>query len=213
MYKEINKLDDYINRLNVRLINYESNKESLEDKVFRRFLDLAIVPTICNNDDYDVGYQFVDMYKLKEWDVNMDFIISLSLYNSRRINGIKFFPMMDYVKELGVQMYEEDPYGDIEYNYREEMFVLTNNPSYYGASTILYDDMLRSVRNFFRSDYYLIPSSLHEVIVYSAEYKEIDPEYIKILIKLVNSHVWSEKQILSNNLYLYSSVKDIIEIA
>ena len=212
MYNEKLRLDDIFGRLNVRLINYESNKEDLEDIVFRPFLDLAIVPTIIKTDGYDVSYDFVSKSMLEKWNTDMDFIIGLSIYNSNRINGVRFFPMFEYVKNLGLLFGELEPDGVKLPSLNDEMYVLTNNVSYYGASSILYDNMLKSISGFFKADFYVIPSSIHEVLIYSAECPLYIPEYTKQMIEEINSNVLTEKEFLSDSLYIYRTEKESLEI-
>lgn len=63
------------------------------------------------------------------------------------------------------------------------MWVLTNESKMYGASTIFYDGLMESISELLASDLYIIPSSLHEVIIMKAPLPYFE-EYMRLQISL-----------------------------
>ena len=92
-----------------------------------------------------------------------------------------------------------------------QMYVLTNKDSNYGASQILLHENLDEIaERLGESRMYVIPSSVHEVIVIPVTGECID---IANMIREVNDTVVSREDILSYNLYLYDADDKMIRIA
>ena len=92
-----------------------------------------------------------------------------------------------------------------------KMYVLTNKDSNYGASQILLHENLDEIaERLGESRMYVIPSSVHEVIVIPVTEECID---IANMIREVNDTVVSREDILSYNLYLYDADDKMIRIA
>ena len=83
------------------------------------------------------------------------------------------------------------------------MYVLTNASGSLGAATLFYPDVKEKAAELIGGDYYILPSSTHEVILVpdSAEISESD---LCDMVKQANRSVVEEKDILSDNVYHYS---------
>lgn len=98
----------------------------------------------------------------------------------------------------------------IKYGYVNlDMTVVSNIFLLYGAAVLLRKDVLESIyRKYGCSDFYIIPSSVHEIITLKIqEYTDI--EYLKSCIKEVNSlkDVVPDDEWLSDSLYLYNGTE------
>lgn len=93
------------------------------------------------------------------------------------------------------------------------MWVLTNESKMYGASTIFYDGLMESISELLESDLYIIPSSLHEVIIMKAPLPMFE-DYMRGQIRSINSdaNVLSREEVLSNNLYYYKRHSNQISV-
>ena len=103
-------------------------------------------------------------------------------------------------------------FEELEYEWQEHiddshtplpMFVLTNQESFYGASCILYDHLLQSYANHFDCDFYILPSSIHEVILIPATNDSSLSEMAE-MVKNVNDTSLPPDEMLSDNAYYYS---------
>ena len=94
------------------------------------------------------------------------------------------------------------------------LYVVSNKISYYGAAVLLYKDFLKALAAKFKSDIYIIPCSVHEIIVLkSIKGYQIDTSELRDMIVHVNQHNLPEDQILSSNLYYYSRDTNVLSFA
>lgn len=80
------------------------------------------------------------------------------------------------------------------------MYVISNESKVYGAATIFLDRELRQeVAEKFHGDFYILPSSIHEVICISAD--TLSPEEANKMICVVNSEQLMPEEVLSDHCY------------
>ena len=91
------------------------------------------------------------------------------------------------------------------------MLILTNAGKTYGACCILYPKVLEQLAERVDGDYYLIPSSVHEFILLPVDQGR-SAEELKEMIVEVNSTELTPEEILSDQLYLYSSQERCVKI-
>ena len=95
----------------------------------------------------------------------------------------------------------------------DEMFkVITNEEKTNGANAILMPSVFEQLAEKVEGDLYVIPSSIHEVLVLSNDYG--DPrELSKIILQVNQSEAVSPQEWLSDNLYKYNSKDKVLEFA
>ena len=90
------------------------------------------------------------------------------------------------------------------------LWVLTNRQRIQGASCILYPGLLKRLaaekRNF-----YLLPSSIHEVILLAEQGSET-PQRLKDMIAEVNRTQVAPEEVLSDSLYYYDFREENVKI-
>ena len=82
------------------------------------------------------------------------------------------------------------------------MYVITAKSKIKGASAMLYPENFESLAKELHSDLYIIPCSIHELIVMPT-YLEIPPEVITGYIQLINVENVEPEERLSNHVYFY----------
>lgn len=87
---------------------------------------------------------------------------------------------------------------------------LSNTSNFYGASCIFYPKVLENIRRKIQNDYYIIPSSVHEVLILLAD--SIGKEELNQMIQEVNATVVESREILAEHCYKYDSKKNEIII-
>ena len=83
------------------------------------------------------------------------------------------------------------------------MYVLTNESGSLGAAALFYPDVKEKTAELLGGDYYILPSSIHEVIIVPAS-AGINEKELCDMVKQANRTVVDEKDILSDNVYHYS---------
>ena len=91
------------------------------------------------------------------------------------------------------------------------MFVATNIKKVNGAGVILYDGLLRTFAEKIGGDFYILPSSVHEVIFVPAN-GDMDARYLIQMVKEVNATEVAPDEVLSDNVYMYYADEDRVEM-
>ncbi len=82
------------------------------------------------------------------------------------------------------------------------LYVLTSKDKMQGAS-VLITDLLADVRKKFNSDFYILPSSIHEVIVLSVD--NVDVNELLEMVKTINATEVRPEDRLTDSVYIYGA--------
>ena len=93
------------------------------------------------------------------------------------------------------------------------MYIMTNEQEVNGASVLLYDNVLESFALEKKTDFYILPSSIHEVIILLDNEYAKAPEELARMVRETNRIVVDREEILSDHVYYYDREKDEIRIA
>ena len=189
-----------------KLINTEKNGELLEDILHMDFLDLSIVfQCLVSEDELGMASMLVHNVHLRLWDVTVE-----ELYKAARENTPKLMPhTIKSMAEVLLEIEEsENPEGFDRDEHMEEyadkvpMYVLSNEKRVEGAACMLYHNLIRNFSDITGSSLYIIPSSVHELLLLPTKDTE-EKEEIRSMIKEVNDMQVSGDEILSYTLYYY----------
>ena len=92
---------------------------------------------------------------MEEWNVNYSDLMQLAEVNTPRLFPVTFYGINEVLKQLHVDI-------DLSECGEEQLYVLTNRQKVNGASVILYPQTLSWVAEQLKSDFYILPSSIHE---------------------------------------------------
>ena len=187
--------------LGCRLLSLKKNRRLLKDLPFLPFLDLALVYF------YTIP-QFSGMHAcvlitqehLKAWDVDPNTLQECAMRSAPFLYPAKLMPLADLLFDL---MGPEQQMSPVNEPLAYPLYVLTNQEKLYGASAMLYPDVLHDLSDKLSSDLYIIPSSIHEVILLPAsEFDQAD--VLNSLIQEVNTQHLEAEDVLSDHYYYYS---------
>lgn len=91
------------------------------------------------------------------------------------------------------------------------LMVVTNDESIYCASVIMYPDFLDHCANVLNSDFYVIPSSVHECLL-QPDNGQLKLDELKAIVKEVNDTQLSPEDLLSYSVYHYDHKEKIFEL-
>lgn len=190
-------------KIALKLINYEQNKKLLEDVPHIQFLDMAIVFYCLISMDSQAGNATILIHNshLSYWDTSLEELFQIAKRNTRQMLPARLNDMNDVLRDLSGKHMLFPPFQPDEDVY--PMFVLTNHINLYGAACILYEDLLKEYARQAETDFYILPSSIHEVILIPA----VDPncqQELSQMVKEVNHSQLLEEEILSDHAYYYS---------
>ena len=209
--------EDVKELLRVGLVSTELNVDFLEDKPFMKMGDVTVVFYVCFREDEDgnIPISWITN-KLKDiWSINLCDLYSTAIRNSMREDKAVLMSMQDAMFKMTVGA----PYqcmnllsDDVPLD-PEDMYVLTNKSKNRGAAVILYEGVLSNVADRMRVDVlYIIPSSIHEVIVLSGlkcSEKRVCTE-LEEMIRSINETEVSHEEILGNRPLIYRRKDDRI---
>ena len=189
-----------------KLVNTEKNRELLEDVPHIGFMDLSIVfQCMISQEEFGTASILVHNIHMKLWDVTKEDLYRAAEENTQKLMPYEIKSMAEVLCEI---MESEDPEG---YDHEEgmeqfsdsvPMYVLSNRNRVDGAACILYPNLVRDFADKVGSSLYIIPSSIHELLLLPTENDEGSAE-IKGMIREINDTQVSEEEILSYSLYYY----------
>ncbi len=186
----------------MEIINTKENIELLKNIPHRNFLDLSIVYRClilaCNG---EIGKILVDYNFMKNLNMEENEIYKIASMNTKKILPTK-------IRKLD-EILEEKVDKEIEEN--SNLYVISNNMGVNGAVNMVYEEELYLLAKKVKSNLFILPSSIHEVIAVSSELEDVD--CLKELVRTVNVEQVSKEERLSYNVYCYDMDKRRISIA
>lgn len=187
-------------RLGCRLINYERNKEMLQHVPHKRVMDLAVVYQCTTNiTPVDKGSIMIENKHLEAWGVSQEQFISDAEENMKRRLDPVIIPMEEITPSIYIILHRE--FG----NDLVGMYVMSNWEHNYGAVEMIYGtSTLKEFADKMESDLYVLPCSVHEVILIPLEYDEEIVKRYNQMVREINNLYVEPEEVLSDHIYFYS---------
>lgn len=193
-----------------KLVNYQKNKKLLEDVPYKRLLDLAVVFYCLIEQRKGVSATaLIHNEHLRIWNVTEDEIYNDALKNTPVLLAGSIVPMSKILSEIAGTAPVDNDEKVCEYTGEDILYVLTNSSRVNGAACILYDNLLKKFANDVHSDLYILPSSVHEVIIVPKK-NAFDKSELADMVREVNEQGVSQDEILSDNVYEYNRKNGLI---
>lgn len=202
---------DFINQVNIRLVNEHRNREAIESRnlVFHKITDTDLV---------------VLFYTTVISDTETSGSIAITEDIMRRylpniVDGDELFEMIvhrknDSVKIESINEVVEHMMMDLPFPMDEKfLYVLTNKSMCFGAGAVLTDAAKEVVLEHFPSGQVtLIPSSVHETLLLETRVDE-DIDTLREMVYSVNHSEVSTEEFLSDNVFHYDANTGELTIA
>lgn len=221
-------------KLVFKLVHAGRNKELLKLIPHKLFYNLALVfyYTVQEAPFYGKAAILVYNSHMHQWGTNLE-----QLYQAAIENTPVLFPsVVESMQKVMCSILEEGLKEDIMLDENEQeadlfdegwaeelagqmmrevkemkmpMYVLTNRQKLYGAACMLYPGVLKAYGEKIKQDFYILPSSIHEVILVPAE-PGTDEISLQQIVTEINHTQVAEDEVLSDSIYYYSRSKDKI---
>ena len=192
-------------KVSVRLVHYGKNREMLKTVPHRRFLDLAEVYYFTTGMDGGEGSAaLITDGQMGCWGICRRDLEGAAYENHKRNGGTSIQSMDEVIGELlgtGIG----GGCGPMQ------MYVATNRWKLGGASSMLFADEFRWLAQELGSDLYILPSSIHEVLLLPESAGS--PEELAGIVREVNRTQVLPEERLSDNVYLYERKSGSVKIA
>jgi len=213
-----------------RLVHYEKNAERLHGMPHRRFLDLAIVyyyvvkePPFDGNASIQISNSHMETWGVTEGELYRTAMSNTPQLQPITVEGIDQCIMGVLEKELKKVSDSDGDVGRVflkmlltelllSDSLKVPMYVMTNKENQYGAACILYPDSIKGFADKIGSDLYILPSSVHEVILVPAGKGE-EMERLYTMVSDINREQVDPEEQLSDNVYIYRRAEGMISLA
>lgn len=192
-------------KLAIKLISLEKNSELLEDTPYIEYIDLAIVFYLfINMNEYGSSTMLIKNVHQELWGITLEQLHKDALENAEIILPSSFQTMHAVMQEM---LYEseftewEDDDEKVKKN--EFMYVLSNKHRHFGAACILYKNELERIGDILKENYFILPSSIHEVIIVPFSKSLTEPE-LSEMVEEINRTQVLEEEVLSDHAYFYN---------
>lgn len=200
IFKDFSKVK---NRIVFKIINQKRNQKMLRTIPHIKVLDLAVVfYYLIESEILGSATALIYNSHLDLWGIQKEELYQNALKNTPKLLAWKIQSMDLLLEEM---LEEEDSWIPEEWDEgdNEKMYVLSNRQNLNGAACILYKDILKNFCDKIQQDVYIIPSSVHEVILLPMN-SETKKEEINQMIQEVNNGELDPGEILSDHVYWYS---------
>ena len=194
-------------RIIFKLINTEKNRELLRDVPYIPFHDLSIVfQCLVSEERFGNASILIHNVHLQLWKVNARELYECGLENTPLLQGYELADMNTVLEEMKALGGIDDE--EIEDMQQEvPMYVLSNKSRINGASCILYKDILKDFAMVVDKDLYVLPSSIHEVILLPSDGTQ-ESEQLKEMVREINQSQVEKEEVLSDSVYYYRRSDD-----
>ena len=191
-----------------KVANYRSNEKLLEQVPHKRILDLAVVFYCLLDNEYGrSATALIYNNNLKNWNVTIDDVYKAALKNTPDLLHSKISSMAALFEKCGVNVDGEEV--DLKDYVPSDMYVLTNESKLNGAACILYENVLYDFAQKLGADLYILPSSVHEVILLP-KLSVFEKDELVNMVKEVNTEGVAADEVLSDHVYEYNRTERLI---
>lgn len=191
-YDEILDFSKIKKQVVYKIINAKMNETLLRTVPNLPVLDFAIVfywmiPT----GDAEYGSVMIRNEHMNLWKLPISLLYQCAKENTPRLCPYIFSSLTEYLEQRTGEVIEGSP-----------LYILSNEMGINGATALLYPGMPGKIYESIKSNYYLLPSSVHEFLVVP-ETPLVDPENLRMMVKEVNETQIEDEELLSDHIYYF----------
>lgn len=181
-------------RVLFKLIGYEKNREFLKNAPHIHFLDMAIV-FYCMMFHETMGNVTILIRRTESdrWGVGAEKLYENALKNTPGILAEQLRDIEEVLHVDGENVRERNDH---------KMLVLTNTLQTFGAACVMYPGLLQKVSGQCDSNFFILPSSVHEVLLLP-DHGEYDAQEFKNMVYEINRTQLEPEEILTDSVYYY----------
>ena len=202
-----------------KLVNYEMNRKILKECLYDRVLDLAVMYYyISEYKDNVLGYIKLTHENCGLFNLTPEVIRKNAIENTMRMFPAEFDSMENYFRELlgrtenSKESLDNKAEDEEIFRLPKKLFLLTTRSKQEGAVSVIYPGLLDRVRKALGTDFYIIPSSIHEVIIVPDDGSD-RMEILKEMVSEVNRSCVPKQEILSDTVYHYPEDQFVVSVS
>lgn len=189
------------NSIFFRLVSKKKNKEYQNTMVYEEFCDLMAIAVVqVFSDAKSVKTMRVTKTLLSHWNVSEAEVLKAARQNTESLCPGKIMNMLGVISGM-LEPSEKELFPDAE-KIPQDMYVLTNANKINGATVMMYDSFLQRLHQKIGT-FILLPSSIHEVIVYPFDKNSMSFYEYQQMVMEINQTCVLEEEVLADSVYLY----------
>lgn len=206
----------------IKVSNAMRNGSNLWNVPYTLIEDLAVTYHLKIQDEMgDVTTEIVTNQMLKAYGVSKEVLHQTAMQNSEKLFPANIYNLnehrkQNFVFEMKRKGKSEAEIADSlkEYPKPEEnlLIVVTNNVCFEGAVVIFYPGIMDKIAEITEGDYFILPSSLHEMVILP-DRGEFSPEYLANLLSEANATDVAPWDRLIDEVYHYDPIDRVFEKA
>ena len=200
MMQDLQDFEKIKGALWIQLIAKESNQERLKGCPYKDVAGTNLVATFhLRVDMKEKGRRdlLVVNRLLDQWGLDVDSLYGNALQNMQQQMSIRIGGIGDVLRGEGGSKNLEGVSCD-----SGELYVLTNTEGEYGAAALLYPGLLQTLAENSNADLFILPSSIHEVLVMKAD-GAMEAKELQCIVMDINQSIVKPEEVLSNQVYRY----------
>ena len=201
-------------KIAARVVGMEGNDELLAQRPHAEMEDLAVTYCVMLGEDANGSMSVPITNQLMEtWGVTQEDLHQLAQTNQETLTPSTFKSMNEVMVEMMLPQIMEDMGIDRESAEQmisdmippdDMMYVLSNEQKVNGAAPLLDEKMMDQVAEKVGVDFYILPSSVHEVLIVPAEVG-MDLKDLENMVQEVNATQVAPQDRLSDHVYQYDN--------
>ena len=190
----------------LKVINTEKNLDLLEKvpNISMEGLGLSVIFYVSLMTKEQSAGILIKNEHLKLWKKEVSDLISLAEANTNRMHAYTIKSMNEVLS--GMFGFEEDLIPEDA----PTLYILTDSNKTFGASQLYLKDKIREFAEKNNCDLYILPSSVHELLLIRADFPNIEPSYLKEMVCEVNATEVSDEDFLCDGAFKYELATDKI---
>ena len=224
-------------RLAFRVVNTELNAELLSSVPHMDILDLSLIfYYLVNDDSGSLSYCTITDHLINRWNLSLEKLYHISVKNAAKLLPLSLSSLDEAICRIidpntadsqaagqggsasgsasGCNC-DSDPDSETVQTKKPwgaAAFVLTNTAGTHGSAVIFYKGVPEKCFELIGESYFILPSSIHELILVR-ESMVRDPMELTKIVRSVNLNSVSRNEFLSDSVYHYSPAAGCIEYA
>ena len=211
---KITDFDQVKDHIAARVVGMEDNADLLDQRPHAEMDDLAVTYCVMLGEDANGSMSVPVTNQLMEtWGVTQEELHDLAKANQDELTPSTFKSMNEVMAEMMIPQMMNDMGLDREAAQEmvesmmppeDKMFVLSNEQKLNGAAALLDDKMMDQIAEKVGGDFYILPSSVHEVLIVPAD-AGMDLKDLEAMVQEVNETQVAPQDRLSDHVYQYDT--------
>ena len=203
-------------RVIVRPLRFITNRKLLEQHMFRRVGDIALVIYMLLNQSEKIATAKILKSNIEQWNLSEDYIFNHALTNTAKIFEPYIIPMEDIMLGKGIETYPAEnkffmrpEYVHVKSSISAYSVFLNESPN--AATAIFIPKALKRLAEILQDDLYISTPFMSFTVVHGKRSISLD-ELRQMNKKLKLSPLENQSEFLTENVYLYSVKRDELKM-